>query len=422
MADITSHGTQNFSLPDIYQKITYPNFNPPNIDHSYYSPMGSIEQPDFRPNWHQLIIVGNGFDLECGLPSGFSDYINARNKEINECENDETRSYTLTIWDTILQGMPNANWCDIEGAISNWMAPDGVEPLSEGTLFAKCLNILANYNPNVYDPNNVEEVVAFQLCRRFPYYWGTWTSSLLLDITMKDLHVLEEEFAKYLQGAVSKSDDYKDRASKLMIELMLYERPREEEYEVQESILSFNYTRAANDFRSKEHAINYVNVHGRLGGEIVFGIDGSRIMNNELVVPFTKTYRVMSLNPPDIERIVEVPTNASAYGHGTRVIKFYGHSLGKADYSYFQAIFDAVNLYEGETKLIFFFRPHGHKPEDHGDVEEAKKEAMSKAIALLTAYGATLDNKDHGTNLIHKLLIEGRLVVALLPDTVRRTN
>ena len=318
--------------------------------------------------------------------------------------------------------MPNANWCDIEGAISNWMAPDGVEPLSEGTLFAKCLNILANYNPTVYDPNNVEEVVAFQLCRRFPNYWGTWTSSLLLNITMKDLHVLEEEFAKYLQGAVSNSDDYKDRASKLMIELMLYERPREEEYDVQESILSFNYTRAANDFRSKEHAINYVNVHGRLGGEIVFGIDGSRIMNNELVVPFTKTYRVMSLNPPDIGKIVDVPTKTSIYGHGTRVIKFYGHSLGKADYSYFQAIFDAVNLYEGETKLIFFFRPHGQKPGDRGGVEEAKKEAMSKAIALLTAYGATLDNKDHGTNLIHKLLIEGRLVVALLPDTVRRTN
>ncbi len=406
MTKITEQDAQNFSLPAINQNMNIPNFN----------------LPDFRPNWHQLIIVGNGFDLECGLPSGFSDYINARNKEINESENDETRSYTLTIWDTILQGMPNANWCDIEGAISNWMAPDGVEPLSEGTLFAKCLNILTNYNPTVYDPNNVEEVVAFQLCRRFPNYWGTWTSSLLLDITMKDLHVLEEEFAKYLQGVVSKSDDYKDRASKLMIELMLYERPSEEEYDVQESILSFNYTRAANDFRSKEHAINYVNVHGRLGGETVFGIDGSRIMNNELVVPFTKTYRVMSLNPPDIEKIVEVPTNASAYGQGTRVIKFYGHSLGKADYSYFQAIFDAVNLYEGETKLIFFFRPHGQKPGDRGDVEEAKKEAMSKAIALLTSYGATLDNKDHGTNLIHKLLTEGRLVVALLPDTVRRTN
>ena len=39
---------------------------------------------------------------------------------------------------------------------------------------------------------------------------------------------------------------------------------------------------------------------------------------------------------------------------------------------------------------------------------------------LLDAYGRTLDNKDHGNNLIHKLLIEGRLAVKELPDTVRR--
>lgn len=406
MTNITAHGAQNFSLPAINQNINIPSFNP----------------PDFRPNWHQLIIIGNGFDLECGLPSGFGSYINVRNKDLRECKGDEAQSYTLTIWDTILQGMPNANWCDIEGAISNWMAPDGFEPLSEGTLFSKCLNFLVNHDPAEFDSKYVEEVVAFQLFCRFRNHWGHWNISNLLDRTMKDLHILEEEFSKYLQGAISKSDDYRDRASKLMIELMEYERPCEDEFDVQDSILSFNYTRVAEDFRSKEHAINYVNVHGRLGGEIVFGIDGSRIMGNKLVVPFTKTYRVMALNPPDIEKIVEVPTNASTYGYGTRVIKFYGHSLGKADYSYFQAIFDAVNLYEGETKLIFFFRPHEKKSGDCGTVEEAKKDVMSKAIALLTAYGATLDNKDHGTNLIHKLLIEGRLVVALLPDTVRHAD
>ena len=44
---------------------------------------------------------------------------------------------------------------------------------------------------------------------------------------------------------------------------------------------------------------------------------------------------------------------------------------------------------------------------------------MAKAIALLTAYGETLDNKDHGANRIHKLLIEGRLAVTLLPNMVQ---
>ena len=45
---------------------------------------------------------------------------------------------------------------------------------------------------------------------------------------------------------------------------------------------------------------------------------------------------------------------------------------------------------------------------------------MEKVIRLLAAYGLTLDNKDHGKNLIHKLLIEGRLSVSLLGNDVRR--
>lgn len=34
-----------------------------------------------------------------------------------------------------------------------------------------------------------------------------------------------------------------------------------------------------------------------------------------------------------------------------------------------------------------------------------------KVAGLLSTYGSTLDNKDHGKNLMHKLLIEGRLSV-----------
>jgi hypothetical protein len=27
-----------------------------------------------KERWHQLAVIGNGFDLECGLPSKFSDF------------------------------------------------------------------------------------------------------------------------------------------------------------------------------------------------------------------------------------------------------------------------------------------------------------------------------------------------------------
>ena len=45
---------------------------------------------------------------------------------------------------------------------------------------------------------------------------------------------------------------------------------------------------------------------------------------------------------------------------------------------------------------------------------------MDRVVHLLTSYGNTLDNKDHGRNLIHKLLLEGRLSVRELPDTMRK--
>ena len=37
-----------------------------------------------------------------------------------------------------------------------------------------------------------------------------------------------------------------------------------------------------------------------------------------------------------------------------------------------------------------------------------------KVTKLLSTYGSTPDNKDHGKNLMHKLLIEGRLSIKMI--------
>jgi len=59
-----------------------------------------------------------------------------------------------------------------------------------------------------------------------------------------------------------------------------------------------------------------------------------------------------------------------------------------------------------DVSLVFFYRCFDEKgPLIH------RTEMMKKVISLLTAYGATLENRDHGKNLIHKLLLEGRLSV-----------
>ena len=70
----------------------------------------------------------------------------------------------------------------------------------------------------------------------------------------------------------------------------------------------------------------------------------------------------LSSDLPDVGKLVHVPTSGVPQRLAEpRRIKFYGHSLGEADYSYFQAIFDSVKLYEGDTRLVFYFRPQGYR-------------------------------------------------------------
>ena len=380
-----------------------------------------VKPPVFRTSWHQLIVIGNGFDLECGLASSFSNFVKARTVDFEKADHGqiaEDMLFTKTIWDVILSSMGDANWCDIEGTIADWIAPKNREGKRPKSKFEKTLHKLANPT-RTYDTDKVEDSVALFLEMRYQHH-GPWNSENLLQITREDLAKLESDFDRYLSHEVETSKDYKEKVGELMSEIILDQRPSNDEYDVKESILSFNYTRVINQFRSDEHDTEYVNIHGRLGGEIVFGIDGTDRMDNPMALPFTKTYRLMALDLPNVGKLVHVPTSGVPMADGTKMIKFYGHSLGEADYSYFQAILDSVKLYEGDTRLVFYFRPHKLSSGCMQDENCARKEMMEKVIRLLTAYGLTLDNKDHGKNLIHKLLIEGRLSVSLLKNNVRR--
>lgn len=380
-----------------------------------------VKPPVFRTSWHQLIVIGNGFDLECGLASSFSNFVKARTVDFEKADHGqiaEDMLFTKTIWDVILSSMEDANWCDIEGSIADWIAPKNREGKRPKSKFEKTLHKLANPT-RTYDTGKVEDSVALFLKMRYQHH-GPWNSENLLQITREDLTKLESDFDRYLSHEVETSKDYKEKVGELMSEIILDQRPSNDEYDVEESILSFNYTRVINQFRSDEHDTEYVNIHGRLSGEIVFGIDGTDRMDNPMALPFTKTYRLMALDLPNVGKLVHVPTSGVPMADGTKMIKFYGHSLGEADYSYFQAIFDSVKLYEGDTRLVFYFRPHKLSSGCMQDENCARKEMMEKVIRLLTAYGLTLDNKDHGKNLIHKLLIEGRLSVSLLKNNVRR--
>jgi hypothetical protein len=89
--------------------------------------------------------------------------------------------------------------------------------------------------------------------------------------------------------------------------------------------------------------------------------------------------------------------------HDINTIAFVGHSLNKADYAYFQSIFDYLSIYDMPINLVFY---HTSFHEKHPEEMIAYQHAIQ---LLMEEYGKTLDNKDHGDNLLAKLLLENRL-------------
>lgn len=82
---------------------------------------------------HHLIVIGNGFNLSCGLVSSFKDSFEPRMRVIDSlvseegsCDYGAIKSRCLTAWDLILRSRKdmearafNVNWCDVETAIAN---------------------------------------------------------------------------------------------------------------------------------------------------------------------------------------------------------------------------------------------------------------------------------------------------------------
>ena len=115
-------------------------------------------------------------------------------------------------------------------------------------------------------------------------------------------------------------------------------------------------------------------------------------MFNYHPLEFTKSYRILENK---LNSRVSISSDI-------KNILFYGHGLGEADYSYFQSIFDTVDLYHGDAKLIFYWTQFGDQDQYIVQVENV--------VRLIEKYGQTFTNKDHGRNLFTKLLLENRII------------
>ncbi|CAI2564374.1 hypothetical protein AKUH4B114J_02490 [Apilactobacillus kunkeei] len=230
------------------------------------------------------------------------------------------------------------------------------------------------------------------------------------EFLISELNKLEDLFSDYLKYEVDRKD-YKNNVIKNIYNIVGLEPV---------NILNFNYTDYGNylkncDLRYRINLNKIFNIHGSLNDHIIFGIDNSPkdFQCKNIHVPmFTKTYRIMSRTSKAkmFESNDRFYNNDISYlaDQSYDVIKFFGHSLSGADYSYFQSIFDKLDLYNSAVILEFYYSNH-RKDNEYPDRDMHKVE--NNVFSLLSRYGETLDNKSRGNNLMHKLLVEGRLVI-----------
>lgn len=397
----------------------------------------------------QLLILGNGFDLACGLDSTYNDFFDFIFRK------GWTNNYWYDIFETLSNdnSLTTNNWSDIETRIL--LELQNIEFLYESKIF-QIGNYLDRENQiedeiNDYFSNNSENIflkptsiikTTQTIMNRFE---NLPPISIVQEELIKDLRTVEFDFCSFLEDQIRIAEREKDtpfqlhnnskkyseyfKKSILLVSYIIRQYNDVEQiyklYDIinsipnlssfeelknrignlqyvqsknkytldlpmQSSILSFNYTNPFDNASIR-------NIHGNLEyGNIIFGIDYDKLVGNFNHPPtiFSKSYRI--LKNGNLSGL-EISSNLD-------FIKFYGHGLGKADYSYFQAIFDTVDLYHSNVTLIFYWSAYDKYKET-----QIYNENVINVVNLIEEYGKTFTNQDHGRNLLTKLQLENRL-------------
>ena len=456
----------------------------------------------------QLIVLGNGFDLHCGLKSSYKDFLyyvitqrytnyfssdseeaSDRNEAIEKAFADsanyvgvrrihfdaiyfernvkmnDTIFPDINIWYLILfheklvQSLnQSSNWSDIESVIENYVSGKFIFDNDNGKQSQKkfidiLVDIFFNYGfeRNILLEGMMEQdeyklagLLLYHLLERKDDCYGikekieeirkefeshlAWRPgrvqietkiknktkpevvNILINLLMGELHKLEIDFQTYLTQEVEK-EEYKSKAEEFLQTIVM-----DGDFSLSYSAFSFNYTNSCSGNSGIQVAFR--NVHGALNqnsneSKIIFGIDNisSDSRAEDIGYRFTKAYRTMRLYTELENDMAFGDKIDNIFTKDMDVIKFYGHSLARADYSYFQYIFDMYDLYNSNIKLIFYYSKIEGRT-----VEEVRQEQYRNITKLIEQYGETLDNKAHGRNLLTRLIQTGRLKIVGLED------
>ncbi|MFA6801269.1 MAG: AbiH family protein [Acholeplasmataceae bacterium] len=367
-----------------------------------------------------LLIIGNGFDLECGLPTSFEEFnkkrkktqiyidliefVKGTQKDLNKILNTHKnlivqKGFSIFEFYLIAKNLSGKEkWFQIEKFLYNSFTIkrfSDIVATTKFTLWEKVFDSLGHYKKGFMinvDRNDLSSILAFYIynySKIFDLTYikdnKTWNQFLL-----SELNIFENLYCAYLKESIDNTD-YNIKANDL------FEKLVPEKFRMNTNILSFNYTYA--DIVEKDF---YDNVHGKyFNSDVIIGIDIKDINQETNEYIFTKTYRKVRNLIAKTSKI-----ESKAIVDSVEQIIFYGHSLNEQDYSYFQSIFDYYDIYHSNIKIIFKYKIFDQ------DKEKEIIDYLTDSIYLLfESYGKTFDNIKIGKNLFYKLINEQRLVL-----------
>ena len=296
-----------------------------------------------------LIVLGNGFDLYCHLPTKYSDFFTSKDamygtmavKLKNACGTTTSQKPSLNVWDAFFalnKNEMNPKWCDIEALIShslikgdmtsnvNWDSIVDCVCFTQNALPSNSLRseeqTISNYIKSFYTSSQIPinkktlyEKMRPTEKRKFFYFLS------------EQLNDFEKEFGKYILNVSKKCPTYETSAKKAIHALCLKCGVSDSDIVID----TFNYT----DFSyGTGPRINHINGNTDLPvfGIDSEGVDGKRIDSNDPRSFFTK----------DVRRIGNKTCCTSIpYIYNFDNVIFFGSSLSVADYFYFFQILES---------------------------------------------------------------------------------
>lgn len=308
-----------------------------------------------------LLITGNGFDLQCGLASkysdfflwcektifGFKDLISAKYSTFLRQVNIQSafqNNEQLTVWDlyfTFKSEIHGDKWCDIEVEMNesfqsgfwndvldkiNYFQENGEwnDPFSEEWYFAWMLDDRYHKNFNWLNRSmgltnrmlNIKKV----------------TENEFYNNLFKELKIFEQRFADYLSQELDNHKNYLNNQFDLLHQLV-----RDTTSDSEFQVITFNYTL----FHPQ---IDVVNIHGNLNAPI-FGISNINNRNTNAHV-FTKSNRRMNDELIVLRDFIKEEKNT---------LVFYGVSFNDLDLDYYKILIEN----HGNGSIYFCYSDYG---------------------------------------------------------------